>query len=108
MRDPVLAGVLSLIIPGVGQLYNDEFWQAFSGNFTPRGGTGGTPVDPSSAAYCALFVRQGTPDQQQEQEQGRSRSRSRSRTGAGAAGVRCLTCSSTKFEAASSTRCLYL
>jgi len=31
MRDPVLAGILSFIIPGVGQLYNGRILAAFSG-----------------------------------------------------------------------------
>ena len=38
MRDPVLAGVLSLIIPGVGQLYNGRIlagilWLIFTPGF---------------------------------------------------------------------------
>lgn len=45
MRDPVLAGVLSLIIPGVGQLYNGRIlagilWLIFTPGFWI--GTGGT------------------------------------------------------------------
>jgi len=45
MRDPVLAGVLSLIIPGVGQLYNGRIlagilWLIFTPGFWL--GTGGT------------------------------------------------------------------
>ena len=28
MRDPGLAALLSLLIPGVGQLYNGTFWRA--------------------------------------------------------------------------------
>ena len=45
MRDPVLAGVLSLIIPGVGQLYNGRIlagvlWLLFTPGFWI--GTGGT------------------------------------------------------------------
>jgi TM2 domain-containing membrane protein YozV len=45
MRDPVLAGVLSLVIPGVGQLYNGRIlagilWLIFTPGFWI--GTGGT------------------------------------------------------------------
>lgn len=45
MRDPVLAGVLSFIIPGVGQLYNGRWlagilWLVFTPGFWI--GTGGT------------------------------------------------------------------
>jgi TM2 domain-containing membrane protein YozV len=45
MRDPVLAGFLSLIIPGVGQLYNGRIlagilWLIFTPGFWI--GTGGT------------------------------------------------------------------
>ena len=45
MRDPVLAGVLSLIIPGVGQLYNGRIlagilWLILTPGFWL--GTGGT------------------------------------------------------------------
>ena len=36
MRDPVLAGILSLIIPGVGQLYNGQIlWGILWLIFTP-------------------------------------------------------------------------
>ncbi len=44
MRDPVLAGFLSLLIPGVGQLYNGQiFWGIIWLLFTPGFwiGTGG-------------------------------------------------------------------
>jgi TM2 domain-containing membrane protein YozV len=44
MRDPVLAGFLSLLIPGVGQLYNGQiFWGILWLLFTPGFwiGTGG-------------------------------------------------------------------
>lgn len=44
MRDPVLAGFLSLLIPGVGQLYNGQiFWGIVWLLFTPGFwiGTGG-------------------------------------------------------------------
>ena len=44
MRDPVLAGFLSLIIPGVGQLYNGQIlWGILWLLFTPGFwiGTGG-------------------------------------------------------------------
>ena len=45
MRDPVLAGILSLIIPGVGQLYNGRIlagilWLILTPGFWL--GTGGT------------------------------------------------------------------
>jgi hypothetical protein len=45
MRDPMLAGVLSLLIPGVGQLYNGRIfagilWLLFTPGFWI--GTGGT------------------------------------------------------------------
>ena len=45
MRDPVLAGVLSFIVPGVGQLYNGRIlagilWLIFTPGFWI--GTGGT------------------------------------------------------------------
>jgi TM2 domain-containing membrane protein YozV len=38
MRDPVLAGILSLIVPGVGQLYNGRIlagilWLIFTPGF---------------------------------------------------------------------------
>lgn len=45
MRDPVLAGILSLIIPGLGQLYNGQIlWGILWLIFTPGLwiGTGGT------------------------------------------------------------------
>ena len=45
MRDPVLAGLLSLVIPGVGQIYNGKllrglFWLVVTPGFWI--GTGGT------------------------------------------------------------------
>lgn len=45
MRDPVLAGLLSLIVPGIGQLYNGKilrglFWLIITPGFWI--GTGGT------------------------------------------------------------------
>lgn len=45
MRDPVLAGLLSLIVPGIGQLYNGKilrglFWLIVTPGFWI--GTGGT------------------------------------------------------------------
>jgi TM2 domain-containing membrane protein YozV len=45
MRDPVLAGILSFVIPGVGQLYNGQilwgiFWLIITPGFWV--GSGGT------------------------------------------------------------------
>ena len=45
MRDPALAGLLSLIIPGIGQLYNGRFLAALFWLIITPGfwiGTGGT------------------------------------------------------------------
>src|SRR6476646_6934503 len=80
MRDPILAGVLSLIIPGVGQLYNGRIlagilWLIFTPGFWI--GTGGTLgwVCHIVAAYCAYSYAKEHPVRCR-----RSRSRSRSRT----------------------------
>ena len=65
MRDPVLAGVLSLIIPGVGQLYNGRIlagilWLIFTPGFWI--GTGGTLgwICHLVAAYAHTHTRKNT------------------------------------------------
>jgi TM2 domain-containing membrane protein YozV len=45
MKDPILAGVLSLLVPGIGQIYNGQWlWGIFWLVITPGFwiGTGGT------------------------------------------------------------------
>jgi hypothetical protein len=66
MRDPVLAGVLSLIVPGVGQLYNGRIltgilWLIFTPGFWI--GTGGTLgwICHLVAAYCAFSYAKEHP-----------------------------------------------
>jgi len=66
MRDPVLAGVLSLIIPGVGQLYNGRIlagilWLILTPGFWL--GTGGTLgwVCHIVSAYCAYSYAKEHP-----------------------------------------------
>ena len=66
MRDPVLAGVLSLIVPGVGQLYNGRIlagilWLIFTPGFWL--GTGGTLgwVCHIVSAYCAYSYAKEHP-----------------------------------------------
>lgn len=66
MRDPVLAGVLSFLIPGVGQLYNGRilagiFWLIFTPGFWI--GTGGTLgwICHIVAAWCAYSYAKDHP-----------------------------------------------
>jgi TM2 domain-containing membrane protein YozV len=66
MRDPVLAGVLSLIIPGVGQIYNGRIlagilWLLITPGFWL--GTGGTLgwICHIVAAYCAYSYAKKHP-----------------------------------------------
>ncbi|HYV82940.1 MAG TPA: hypothetical protein VE931_05470 [Pyrinomonadaceae bacterium] len=66
MRDPVLAGVLSLIIPGVGQLYNGRIlagilWLIITPGFWL--GTGGTLgwICHIVSAYCAYSYAKEHP-----------------------------------------------
>jgi TM2 domain-containing membrane protein YozV len=66
MRDPVLAGVLSLIIPGVGQLYNGRIlagilWLILTPGFWL--GTGGTLgwICHIVSAYCAYSYAKEHP-----------------------------------------------
>ena len=66
MRDPVLAGFLSLIIPGVGQLYNGQiFWGILWLLLTPGFwiGTGGLLgwVCHVLAAYLAYSYAKSHP-----------------------------------------------
>ena len=66
MRDPVLAGFLSLIIPGVGQLYNGQiFWGILWLLLTPGFwiGTGGLLgwVCHILAAYLAYSYAKSHP-----------------------------------------------
>lgn len=66
MRDPYLAGVLSLIIPGVGQIYNGRIlagilWLVFTPGFWI--GTGGSLgwVCHLIAAWCAYSYAKDHP-----------------------------------------------
>ena len=66
MRDPVLAGILSLLIPGVGQLYNGRIlagilWLIFTPGFWI--GTGGTLgwICHLIAAYTAYSYAKDHP-----------------------------------------------
>jgi TM2 domain-containing membrane protein YozV len=66
MRDPFLAGVLSLLVPGVGQLYNGRIlagvlWLLFTPGFWI--GTGGTLgwVCHLVAAWCAYSYAKEHP-----------------------------------------------
>lgn len=66
MRDPVLAGILSLIIPGVGQLYNGQIlWGILWLLLTPGFwiGTGGLLgwVCHLLAAYLAYSYAKAHP-----------------------------------------------
>ncbi len=66
MRDPGLAGVLSLFIPGVGQIYNGQFlWGLFWLIVTPGSwiGSGGTLgwICHLIAAYTAYKYAQAHP-----------------------------------------------
>jgi TM2 domain-containing membrane protein YozV len=66
MRDPVLAGVLSLIVPGVGQLYNGRIlagilWLILTPGFWL--GTGGTLgwICHLVSAWCAYSYAKEHP-----------------------------------------------
>jgi len=64
MRDPVLAGVLSLVIPGVGQLYNGRIlagilWLIITPGFWI--GSGGTLGWILIAAYTAYSYAKDHP-----------------------------------------------
>jgi TM2 domain-containing membrane protein YozV len=66
MRDPILAGVLSLLVPGVGQFYNGRIltgvlWLLFTPGFWI--GTGGTLgwVCHIAAAWCAYSYAKDHP-----------------------------------------------
>src|ERR1044072_3953702 len=66
MRDPVLAGILSLVIPGVGQIYNGRIlagiiWLILTPGFwIGTGGTLGWICDLVSA-YCAYSYAKEHP-----------------------------------------------
>src|SRR5215208_4011805 len=71
MRDPFLAGVLSLLIPGVGQLYNGRIlagilWLLLTPGFWI--GTGGTLgwVCHIIAGFTALFYAKKPPVGEQD------------------------------------------
>ncbi|HKP37394.1 MAG TPA: hypothetical protein VJT71_11085 [Pyrinomonadaceae bacterium] len=66
MRDPMLAGILSFIVPGVGQLYNGRIlagilWLIFTPGFWI--GTGGTLgwVAHIISAWCAYSYAKDHP-----------------------------------------------
>ena len=66
MRNPGLAAVLSVIIPGVGQIYNGQFlWAIFWFIITPGAwiGTAGLLgwVCHIISAYCAYTYAQNNP-----------------------------------------------
>jgi len=66
MRDPVLAGVLSLIVPGVGQLYNGRIlagilWLIFTPGFwLGTGGTLGWVCHIVFEDYLSVLLPRGT------------------------------------------------
>ena len=62
MRDPVLAGVLSLIIPGVGQLYNGRIlagilWLIFDAGILDWDGRHARLDLPHRRRVLRLFLR---------------------------------------------------